>query len=215
VTMPDRLLAFCVVAAVFSVSPGPDTLLVVNRALTHGRGVALMTALGSASGLVAWGLLSAVGIAGVLSTSATAFTILKLVGAAYLVLLGVRAIGRARHIAAEPAVPAGGDPPGSTGPRQAFRQGLLSNLLNAKAGVFFVAIVPQFMTVRDDALSATMVFAVVDAFASVAALSCYAAVALAAARLLRQPAARRAVDRLSGAVLIGLGAKIATAGTAH
>jgi threonine/homoserine/homoserine lactone efflux protein len=209
--VPDELLGFCVVAALFSVSPGPDTLLVVNRALNHGRRLALLTALGSASGLVAWGLLSALGIAAIFSTSATAFAILKLLGAAYLMMLGLQAIRRAHRSAREPASTSFDEPVRRpAAPRWAFRQGLLTNLLNAKAGVFFVAVLPQFITPRDDTLTATLVFAVVDAVASLLALSCYTAVALAAAGLLRRPAARRAVDRVTGAILLILGTRLAT-----
>jgi threonine/homoserine/homoserine lactone efflux protein len=208
--VPDELLAFCAVAAVFSVSPGPDTLLVVNRALSHGRRVALLTALGSASGLVAWGLLSALGIAAIFNTSATAFAILKLLGAGYLIFLGLQAMRRAQMSAREPARSRADDPERPpAAPRWPFRQGLLTNLLNAKAGVFFVAILPQFITPRDDALTATMVFAVTDAFASLLALSCYTALALAAAGALRRPAARRAIDRVTGGVFVLLGARLA------
>ena len=196
--VPEELLAFCAVAAVFAVSPGPDTLLVVNRALSHGRRLALLTALGSASGLVAWGLLSAIGVAAIFSTSATAFAALKLLGAGYLIFLGLQALMRREHPRRPAAVPGG-----------AFRQGLLTNLLNPKAGVFFVAILPQFIMPGDDALTATLVFAVTDAFASLLALSCYIALALAVAGALRRPAARRAVDRVTGGVLVLLGARLA------
>jgi threonine/homoserine/homoserine lactone efflux protein len=213
VILPDELIAFCAVAAVFSLSPGPDTLLVVNRALSHGSRLALLTALGSASGLVAWGLLSAIGIAALFSTSATAFAILKLLGAAYLILLGLQAIRRAHRSAGE-AAPASPADRTRLPPRSAYRQGLLTNLLNAKAGVFFVAILPQFITPRDDTFTATLIFAVVDAVASLAALSCYTALALAAAGLLRRPAARRAVDRVTGTLLVALGARLATASRA-
>jgi RhtB (resistance to homoserine/threonine) family protein len=208
--VPDELAAFCAVAALFSVSPGPDTLLVVNRALTDGRRLALLTALGSASGLVVWGLLSALGIAAIFSTSATAFAILKLLGAGYLIFLGLQALRRANRSARETASSRRADPesPPAT-PNRAFRQGLLTNLLNAKAGVFFVAILPQFLTPSDDALTATLIFAVTDAFASLLALSCYTALALAAAGALRRPAARRAIDRVTGGVLVLLGARLA------
>jgi threonine/homoserine/homoserine lactone efflux protein len=208
--VPDELLAFCAVAAVFSASPGPDTMLVVNRALTDGRRPALFTALGSASGLVAWGLLSALGVAAVFNTSATAFAMLKLLGAGYLVFLGVRAIGRARRSARDSASPAADTPTRARAAApQAFRQGLTTNLLNPKAGVFFVAILPQFITPHDDAITATVFFAVLDAFASFLALSCYAGLALAAAAVLRTPAARRVIDRVTGAVLVVLGARLA------
>ena len=214
--VPQELPAFCAVAAVFAVSPGPDALLVVNRALNQGRQLALLTALGSASGLLAWGLLSALGIAAILSNSATAFTVLKTLGAAYLILLGLQAIHRARRSAAEPkSIAAEQSIRRLVTPRAAFRQGLLTNLLNAKAGVFFVAILPQFITSRDDTLTATLIFAVVDAIASLLALSCYTALALAAAGVLRRPAARRTVERVTGAILVVLGARLATAARAH
>ena len=208
--MPEELLGFCVVAAVFSVAPGPDALLVVNRALRDGRRVALLTALGSASGLVAWGLLSALGVAALFSTSATAFSILKLLCAGYLILLGLQALYRAHRSAREPASPWARHPARPTAaPRWAFRQGLLTNLLNPKAGVFFVAILPQFITAGDDALAATVVFAVTDALASLLALTGYIALALAAGAALRRPAARRAIERVTGGVLVLLGARLA------
>ena len=204
--VPEQLLAFCAMAAVFSVSPGPDTVLVVNRALQHGRRVALLTAMGSASGLVAWGLLSALGVAAILSTSATAFALLKLGGAGYLVFLGLQALRGAHRSARDPAV-ASPDDHAPDSPR-AFRQGLLTNLLNPKAGVFFVAVLPQFVTARDHVLAATLTFAVVDAFLSLLALSLYTAVALAAADALQSPAARRAIDRVTGGALVLAGARL-------
>lgn len=214
--MPEELLPFCAVAVVFAVSPGPDALLVLNRALNQGRQPALLTALGSASGLVTWGLLSALGIAAILSSSATAFAVLKTLGAAYLILLGLQAIRRARRSAAEPErMAAEQSIRCRVAPGAAFRQGLLTNLLNAKAGVFFVAILPQFITPQDDTLTATLIFAVVDAIASLLVLSCYTALALAAAGVLRRPAARRIVDRVTGAILVVLGARLATAARAH
>ena len=214
--MPEELLPFCAVAVVFAVSPGPDALLVLNRALNQGRQPALLTALGSASGLVTWGLLSALGIAAILSSSATAFAVLKTLGAAYLILLGLQAIRRARRSAAEPErMAAEQSIRCRVAPGAAFRQGLLTNLLNAKAGVFFVAILPQFITPQDDTLTATLIFAVVDAIASLLVLSCYTALALAAAGVLGRPAARRIVDRVTGAILVVLGARLATAARAH
>lgn len=208
--MPEELLAFGVVAAVFSISPGPDTLLVVNRAISQGRSPALLTALGSATGLVAWGLLSALGIAAALSTSATTFATLKLFGAGYLIFLGLQALRRAHRSAREPAgLDRHGPDRPAAAPHRAFRQGLLTNLLNPKAGIFFVAVLPQFVTPRDDALMATLAFAVMDALTSLLALSCYTGLALAAAGVMRRPAVRRAVDRMTGGVLVILGARLA------
>ena len=159
-------------------------MLVVNRALGHRRRTALMTALGSASGLLVWGIASAVGIAAIFRVSATAFTAVRLAGAAYLVVLGLQAIRRARQHAAESArapslsLTERRQPP----PRQRFRQGLLTNLLNPKAGAFFVAVLPQFIGVGESVLATTLFFATLDAGIAMLALSLYTMVALGAGR---------------------------------
>lgn len=204
--MPSQFLGFVAVAAVFCLTPGPDTVLVVNRALGLGRRHALLTATGSACGLVAWGALASVGVAAIFETSATAFTTLKLVGSGYLVLLGIQALLRAHRDAA--AASADAHPAERTHP-SAFRQGLLTNLLNPKAGVFFVAVMPQFIAGDDNVLMGTLLLAVLDAILSLTALSLYTMVALTSQRLLRRQVARRAMDRVSGAVLIGLGVRLA------
>jgi threonine/homoserine/homoserine lactone efflux protein len=209
--MPSELFSFCVVAILFALSPGPDTVLVVSRALAHGRHSALLTALGCSSGLLVWGIASAVGVAAIFNASATLFTALKLAGAAYLIVLGLQAIGRAHHRASKAIQTTGAQPthrpqpPGWT-----FRHGLLTNLLNPKAGVFFIAVLPQFIDASDSVLTTTLIFAVVDACISMAALSVYMTLALGAGTLLRRPAAGRAVDRISGASLIIFGIRLAT-----
>ena len=209
--MPSELFSFCVVAMLFALSPGPDTVLVVSRALAHGRHSALRTALGCASGLLVWGIASAVGVAAIFNASATLFTALKLAGAAYLIVLGLHAIGRAHHHASKAIQTMGAQPPHRPQPpRWTFRHGLLTNLLNPKAGVFFIAVLPQFIHASDNVLTTTLIFAVVDACISMFALSLYMTLALGAGSLLRRPAAGRAVDRISGASLIIFGIRLAT-----
>ena len=206
--MLTALLPFCAVAVLFSLSPGPDTVLVVSRALAHGPRSALLTALGCASGLLVWGIASP-GVAAIFNASATLFTALKLAGAGYLILLGLQAIRRAHHDAAAATEPTGAQTTNRRQPRWTFRQGLLTNLLNPKAGVFFVAVLPQFVAAGDSVLTTTLIFAVVDACISMFALSLYMTLALGAGTLLRRPAARRTVDRISGASLIILGIRLA------
>lgn len=89
------MLAFAGVAAVIVVLPGPDTALVLQNGLAHGRRAAVETALGVNAGLLVWAVAGALGIAALLRASAPAFTALKLAGAAYLVWLGLRALGEA------------------------------------------------------------------------------------------------------------------------
>ena len=211
--MLTALLPFCAVAVLFSLSPGPDTVLVVSRALAHGPRSALLTALGCASGLLVWGIASAVGVAAIFNASATLFTALKLAGAGYLILLGLQAIRRAHHDAAEVTETTGAQTTNRRQPpRWTFRQGLLTNLLNPKAGVFFIAVLPQFVDATDSVLTTTLIFAIVDACISMFALSLYMTLALGAGTLLRRPAARRAVDRISGASLIIFGIRLAISG---
>ena len=139
---------------------------------------------------------------------------LKLAGAAYLIVLGLLAIRRARRDAAEqlPAASRSTSPATATGrrpPRWAYGQGLLTNLLNPKAGVFFVAVLPQFVGPGENVLATTVIFAAVDAVISLLALVLYGTLALGAGSLLRRPAARRALDRVTGAILVAFGVRLA------
>jgi threonine/homoserine/homoserine lactone efflux protein len=202
--MPERVWAFVGVAALFAVSPGPDALLVINRSISHGRRVSLFTAAGCATGLTVWAALSAVGLAALFNASAIAFEIVKFLGVGYLVLLGVQAIARSRHSERSPGVPVA-----APHPRRPFIQGLLTNLLNPKAGAFFVAVLPQFVAPHESVLPTTLIFGIVDSLVSLVALSTYSALALAVGTALRRPRPRRILDRLTGVVLIALGVRLA------
>jgi RhtB (resistance to homoserine/threonine) family protein len=208
--MPTQLWPFIAIGTVFSLSPGPDTVLVVNRALGAGRKDALVTALGSASGLLVWGVASAFGIAAIFAASAVAFTGLKIVGAGYLLYLGIQAILRARRHATQAADSMSEESSHVTdSPRRAFQRGLFTNLLNPKAGAFFVAILPQFISPGEDVLATTLIFAAVDAGLSMSALSLYAFLALATGRILRRASTRRIFDRVTGIILVALGVRLA------
>jgi RhtB (resistance to homoserine/threonine) family protein len=195
----SQLLPFVGAAIVIALTPGADTALVVRNALVSGAAAARRTALGSTAGLLVWGAASACGVAAILNASAEVFTTVKLVGAAYLVWLGLQAI---RHAGAqETAGRARGGPP--------FRQGLLCNLLNPKAGIFFTALLPQFISPHDPALAVSLLMTAIAAVASLAWLSVYATLVPRAGDVLRRPRVRRALDRATGAVLIGLGVRLA------
>jgi RhtB (resistance to homoserine/threonine) family protein len=200
--------AFIGVAALVIVSPGPDTALVTKNALIHGRRPALGTSVGVAVGLLVWTLASALGVAAIVHASATAFTTLKLVGAAYLVWLGIQALRSAAHGSG------GGRSAKSDarrmGARRGFRQGLISNLANPKIAVFFTSLVPQFVAAGDGVLLPSLLLGALFALMTVAWLCGYALVASKAAGLLTRPRVKAALDRVSGCVLIGLGLHIAT-----
>ena len=146
-----RFGAFLAVAALLIVTPGPDTALVTRNALLAGRRAASFTTLGIGAGSIIWALASVFGIAVLLEESMVAFTVCKFVGAAYLGYLGLRSLMAgfrgSRQVSATPAPQAT-----QLGERVAFRQGLLSNLLNPKAGAIFVTALPQFINPGDPPL---------------------------------------------------------------
>jgi threonine/homoserine/homoserine lactone efflux protein len=199
------LLGFAVVAAVIVVVPGPDMALVLRNGLRGGRRAALATALGVAVGLVGWALAAALGLAALLHASAAAFTVLKLAGAAYLALLGLRLLLdslRGRHDAAPPPGP-------RVVPTAAFRQGLLTNLLNPKVAVVFTTLIPQFVEPGGGAAARTVALAVVFVLMGLAWLTAYALAVGAVGRALSRPVVRAWVERVTGTVLVALGVRLA------
>lgn len=142
-----RFGAYLLVATLLIVTPGPDTALVIRNTLAGGRRAASYTALGIAAGSVVWALASVGGIAALLEASTLAFTVFKIAGAIYLGYLGLRSLigSFGAHTAATVATPLAAPPT----QRASFRQGLLSNLLNPKAGAIFVTALPQFINPGD------------------------------------------------------------------
>ncbi|HEX9038513.1 MAG TPA: LysE family translocator [Ktedonobacterales bacterium] len=149
-----RFLAYLAVAALLIVTPGPDTALVTRNALQAGRRAAAFTTLGIAAGSAIWAVASAGGVAALLAQSALAFTVFKFAGAAYLIWLGLRSLfaglrgPRPAPSAPDAASAAPRDVP-PLAPLASLRQGLLSNLLNPKAGAIFATALPQFIAPGD------------------------------------------------------------------
>jgi threonine/homoserine/homoserine lactone efflux protein len=194
-----QLLAFLALAALVIVTPGPDTALTIRNALFGGQRDGVLTALGVASGQATWAVATAAGIAALLRAFEPAFVALRVAGAAYLVYLGLQSLRAARRGEAS------GHAPSGRRPRPAFRQGLLSNLGNPKMAVFFTSLLPQFGSSFGVLLALGLVFAAM----TLTWLSAYAfAVAKAGERLLR-PRVRRALDAVTGAVLVALGVRLA------
>jgi RhtB (resistance to homoserine/threonine) family protein len=205
--MHANITAFAGVAALVILAPGPDTALVTKNALRHGRRAALATSFGVVSGLIAWTLAAALGIAAIVRASETAFTLLKLVGAAYLIYLGVQAL-RASRRGHSADIPVGDGPTQQTS--RAYRQGLLSNLANPKIAAFFTGFLPQFIA---PGVSVTVPFLLLGAIfvaMTLGWLCIYALVASKAGGLLTRPRVRTALDRVTGVVLIGLGLRLVT-----
>ena len=205
--MGAHWLLFIGVAAIVIVVPGPDTAVVTKNVLIHGRRNAFATSLGVAAGISVWTLTAAVGVASVLRASYLAFTVLKLIGALYLIWLGLGALRTARHTrsagrylsADKPAMRALGG----------FRQGLLSDLANPKIGIFFTSLLPQFVDPGHSVLLPSLALGSVFVVMTVLWLSAYCVVAARAAETLQRPRVKAALDRVTGIVLIGLGVRLA------
>jgi threonine/homoserine/homoserine lactone efflux protein len=206
-----QLVALGGVILLAAMSPGPDFAIVTRNAMISGRRAGMACGVGIAVGVFAWAVVTALGIAGLLAASAVAFTAVKLVGAAYLVLLGIRALLAARrgdYDGNNDGVP---HIPGArtTGTLAAFRQGLVTNLLNPKVAVFFVALLPQFLPTSATA-SDHLLLAVVAAGVTLTWFTVLAGVVSALRRLLTTNRVRRAIDAVMGTLLVGLGIRLAT-----
>ena len=203
--------AFLAVAVLLVVTPGVDMALVSKNALLHGRRVALLTALGINAGIVVWTAAAALGVAALIRASATAFTVLKLAGAAYLVYLGLQAIWQSRR--GRRADDDGGAPEPVTrrpGPPSGFRQGVLSNLLNPKIAVFFTSLIPQFVSPGESVLLSSLALGAIFNLLGVVWLVAFALLVSRAGGLLRRPPVKRALDRVTGMVLVAFGVRLAT-----
>ncbi len=205
---PTQWVTFLVASLLFIQVPGPSLLFTLGRALTVDLRDALLSVVGNAVGLLVQVLLVAVGLGAVLAASASAYTALKIAGAAYVVWLGVQAI---RHRGdARTALLDGQRPAERAG--QALRTGFLVGVSNPKTIVFFIAFLPQFTDPGSSA--APQVAALGLAFASIAVVSDSAwATAAGAARrwFTREPRRLDAMGVTGGVMMIGLGATMAAA----
>jgi threonine/homoserine/homoserine lactone efflux protein len=200
-------LSFLAVAAVTVLVPGPDTFVVLRTALADGPRAGTFAAAGSGAGNLLWGTASVLGVAGLLAASGSAFAVVKLAGAAYLLVLGAQALvatARGERLAADAR------PRTGLSPRTSFRRGFASDLLNVKVGLFWTALVPQFVSADTSAMlplamvitMGTMVFAW---------LAAYARLASRLSRALARRGTSRAINGTVGAVLVGLGARLGVA----
>jgi threonine/homoserine/homoserine lactone efflux protein len=198
-----RLAAFVLLSALLIVTPGPDTALIIRNALAGGPRASTFSAAGVAIGILAWAGAATFGVGVLLERSSTAFMVLKLAGAAYLCYLGARSLLSPTRGEAQP-----GPIATSLGDWAALRQGLFSNLLNPKTGAFFVTVMPQFLMAGDSSLRLVVMVAAFE----IMLLTWLTAYGHAVSRLGRTGPGlrvRRLMTQISGAILIGLGARLA------
>ena len=203
------LLAFIAAGTILIVTPGPDTALVLRTAAVEGPRRGAYTAAGICFGLLFWGLAAVLGIAAVLAASHLAYMVLRVIGAARLVWLGLHLLLRHRS---RTTTAAAGVTVTDAGARAWFIRGLVSNLTNPKAGVFFVTFLPQFVPPGVAVAPFIALLLLIHVVLSVIWLGFLIAATRSVGRLLQRPAVSRALDRVTGAVLIGAGLRLAVEG---
>jgi threonine/homoserine/homoserine lactone efflux protein len=205
-----QFVAFLGVSAIVIMTPGQDTALTIRNSLVGGRRGGVFTALGVSTGQAVWALAASAGATALLRASEPAFVALKLAGAAYLVVIGAQALKSAFSPSGQSMVSKGRTSATKLSARIAFRQGLLSNLANPKMAIFFTSLLPQFTPASEGAFVTLLGLGLVFCCLTLAWLSFYAVVVAKAGDLLQRSAARRTLDGITGAVLIGLGLRLAS-----
>lgn len=206
-----QILAFIGVAFVLTITPGADTMLVLRSVLARGQRAGLLAMLGICSGLFIHATLSALGLSLILVQSATTFELVKLLGAAYLIFLGSQsiwhALGQRADSSAElPHMKISSSPKSYW---QSLLEGLLSNVLNPKVSVFYLAFLPQFIAPHDPVLAKSLLLAGIHFAMGIIWLTFVTALAGRVRTLLARPQIQRKLEAFTGAVLILFGARLA------
>jgi threonine/homoserine/homoserine lactone efflux protein len=202
--------AFVGIALLVILSPGQDTALTIRNTLVGGRAGGVATAAGVVSGLAAWTVASSAGLAALLVASQPLFLAIRLIGAAYLIFLGLQALRAAIFQRPRQADGTAVAPRARLRRTVAYRQGLLSNLSNPKIVVFFLSLFPQFVTRGQGAFVSLLLLGLIFCSITLAWLTLYAVVVARIGDFLRRDRVRRALEATTGLVLVGLGLRLAT-----
>ncbi|GAB3999078.1 LysE family translocator [Glycomyces albus] len=201
------LMVFATAILIASIVPGPDFAVVTRNTMLGGRAAGMWTALGVALGICVWVVATSFGLAALLSASVLAFTVVKIAGAAYLVYLGVRSIISALKDRKRPVLDIGLSR--EITHWRAFRIGLLTNVLNPKALVFFTALVPQFIDGGSGLVQIGGLAAVAAAVNGAWFLALANLVGLLR-KVFDNPSVRAWINGVTGAVLVALGFRVAS-----
>jgi threonine/homoserine/homoserine lactone efflux protein len=199
-----NLALFVAASLALIVAPGPDTLYVLARGIGQGRRAGVISALGTCSGILVHTMLAALGLAVLLKTSPLAYLVVKYAGAAYLIYLGIKALRSHEPLAqTKSAMP-------QRSHLRMYAQGLLTNVLNPKVALFFVAFLPQFVHPQAGPPAVQMLaLGLLFDVMGLAYLIVVALLAGAAGRLLAKPRWQQRIRWLSGSILIALGLRLA------
>jgi threonine/homoserine/homoserine lactone efflux protein len=198
------IAAFAVFAAILTLTPGLDTMLVLRITAVSGRAAGFAAVVGVALGCLAWAVASAAGVTAILAASRVAFDILRYAGATYLVWLGVRALRQARRPAPAPSVAVS-----RQGWVRALRTGLTTNILNPKVGVFYLSVMPQFLPGGMSPLTGSLALGAIHIGEGLIWLSIVVLLVNLARTWLTHPTVRQRLEQLTGAALLAFGAKLA------
>ena len=205
------LVAFAGLCLVLSLTPGPDTFLVLRIALNR-PSAGIAAAAGSAVAAVAWAALVGLGLAAILEQSAEVFRWIKIAGGLYLLYLGMSSFLKTRK-AAKDGMQGGNEAGGLRYSRIAgLGAGALSTLLNPKVGLFYLAVVPQFIPQGGDTMGTAMILGAVEAVIAFAYLAVVSLVAYKAMGWLRRPKVSTGVERVSSGIITALGAGVIASG---
>ena len=196
------LAAYIVAASLLTIAPWLDTALVLRTAATEGSRRAAQAALGIAAGCFAWASLVALGLGALLAASEVAYTILRWVGAAYLVWVGYKMLRNPRRDFNV----------GTAGERKrgaAFATGLFTNLLNPKVGVFYVSFLPQFVPPNVAAAPYMLLLGAIHALLGIIWFACLILATRPVARFLQKPRIVQTCDRLTGGMFVAFGVGLA------
>jgi len=206
-----QVIAFTGIAALLTITPGADTMMILRSVLARGQKAGVLTMMGICSGLFFHATLSALGLSLILVRSAAAFEIVKLLGACYLILLGTQSLWRARSTAAGTHFSL----PEHTVNRhkkenwKAFFEGTFTNLLNPKVAIFYLAFLPQFINPHDWIFGKSVLLASIH---FTEGIIWYSILIFSLGRmrtLLVRPRVKQGLEALSGAILIAFGLRLA------
>ncbi|WUH99049.1 LysE family translocator [Spirillospora sp. NBC_00431] len=206
--MITAALLFAGVAALINITPGLDTLLVFRASATQGKAAGLAAALGILTGCLGWGIATAAGLTALLGASRLAYDTLRIAGAAYLIWLGGSALWRSWREREAPQERVEPDHPMPDGRWASFRAGLATNLLNPKAGVFYMSLIPQFIPEGATPWSTTLLFTGIDLVELALWYWLVSGAAAALGERLRSARFRRRLERVSGVVFLGFAANL-------
>ncbi|RKT08581.1 threonine/homoserine/homoserine lactone efflux protein [Streptomyces sp. 3211.6] len=214
-TVSSALASFAVVAGMLTIMPGLDTALVLRSAITQGRRRAFATALGILCGVLVWGMAAAVGASAVLTASHLLYDALRVAGAVYLGWLGIgmlrRTLAERRRPASQATADAGGAATAEETWARSWARGLGTSLLNPKNGVFYMAMLPQFIPAGAPHLLMGVVLAALHDLEGLVWFSALIFGTQLVRRWLDRASVRRAIDAITGTVLVGFGIKLALA----